>query len=49
MDVSPFYAASPLQVPPIQAEAVLLILLILVAHGLGWEFMVSAADEHSPA
>ena len=41
--------ASPLQVTPIQAEAVLLILLVLVAHGLVWEFMVSAADEESPA
>ncbi len=41
--------ASPLQVTPIQAEAVLLILLVLIAHGLVWEFMVSAADEESPA
>jgi hypothetical protein len=41
--------ASPLQVTPIQAEAVLLILLVLIAHGLVWEFMVSAADEDSPA
>ena len=41
--------ASPLQVTPIQAEAVLLILLVLVAHGLVWEFMVSAADDESPA
>ena len=37
--------ASPLQVAPIQAEAVLLILLVLIAHGLVWEFMVSAADD----
>lgn len=42
--------ASPLQVTPIQAEAVLLILLVLIAHGLVWEFMVSAAGEdESPA
>ena len=41
--------ASPLQVTPIQAEAVLLILLVLIAHGLVWEFMVSAADDESPA
>ena len=42
--------ATPLQVTPIQAEAVLLILLVLIAHGLVWEFMVSAADEdESPA
>ena len=26
----------------------LLILLVLVAHGLVWEFMVSAADEDAP-
>jgi protein-S-isoprenylcysteine O-methyltransferase Ste14 len=37
--------ASPLHVRPIQAEAVLLILLVLIAHGLVWEFMVSAADD----
>ena len=41
--------ASPLQVTPIQAEAVLLILLVLIAHGLVREFMVSAADEESSA
>ena len=40
--------ASPLQVSPIQAEAILLILLVLIAHGLVWEFMVSTAEEDSP-
>jgi hypothetical protein len=40
---------TPLQVTPIQAEAVLLILLVLMAHGLVWEFMVSAADEDAPS
>lgn len=40
---------APFGVTPIQAEAVLLILLVLMAHGLVWEFMVSAADEESPA
>jgi hypothetical protein len=39
---------APGGVTPIQAEAVLLILLVLVAHGLVWEFMVSAADEDVP-
>ena len=34
--------ASPLQISPIQAEAILLILLVLIAHGLVWEFMVSS-------
>ena len=36
---------APGSMTPIQAEAVLLILLVLMAHGLVWEFMVSAADE----
>lgn len=36
---------SPLQVAPIQAEAILLILLVVMAHGLVWEFMVSTAGE----
>lgn len=40
---------SPLQVAPIQAEAILLILLVLMAHGLVWEFMVSAAEEDATA
>ncbi len=35
--------ATPLGIRPIQAEAVLLILLIVLAHGLVWEFMISAA------
>jgi hypothetical protein len=32
--------ASPLDIKPIQAEAILLILLVLVGHGLVWDFMV---------
>ncbi|MEO5663977.1 MAG: hypothetical protein ABIR39_11895 [Nocardioides sp.] len=36
---------SPLQIAPIQAEAILLILLVVMAHGLVWEFMVSTAEE----
>lgn len=36
---------SPLQVAPIQAEAILLILLVVMAHGLVWEFMVGTAVE----
>ncbi len=32
--------ASPLGIKPIQAEAILLILLVLVGHGLVWDFMV---------
>lgn len=35
----------PLGMKPIQAEAVLLILLILMAHGLVWEFMIGAAKK----
>lgn len=35
---------SPLQITPIQAEAILLILLVVMAHGLVWEFMVGAAE-----
>jgi hypothetical protein len=41
--------AQPLGVTPIQAEALLLILLVLVGHGLVWDFMVRAqrhAGEH---
>lgn len=34
---------TPLGMRPIQAEAVLLILLIVIAHGLVWEFMIGAA------
>jgi predicted ABC-type exoprotein transport system permease subunit len=37
---------SPLGIKPIQAEAVLLILLILMAHGLVWEFMIGAAKKN---
>jgi uncharacterized membrane protein YfcA len=37
--------ATPLGIKPIQAEAVLLILLILLAHGLVWEFMIGAAKK----
>jgi predicted ABC-type exoprotein transport system permease subunit len=37
--------ADPLGVTPIQAEAMLLILLVLLAHGLVWEFMVGSAQE----
>ncbi|PUA80403.1 hypothetical protein [Nocardioides currus] len=36
---------SPLHIAPIQAEAILLILLVVMAHGLVWEFMVSTARE----
>jgi len=32
--------AGPLDIKPIQAEALLLILLVLVGHGLVWDFMV---------
>jgi hypothetical protein len=32
--------AGPLEITPIQAEAILLILLVLVGHGLVWDFMV---------
>jgi hypothetical protein len=41
--------AEPLDLKPIQAEAILLILLVLVGHGLVWDFMVRAqhrAGEH---
>ena len=41
--------ARPLDMTPIQTEAVLLILLVLVGHGLVWDFMVRAqrhAGEH---
>jgi hypothetical protein len=41
--------AAPLDLKPIQAEAILLILLVLVGHGLVWDFMVRAqhrAGEH---
>jgi hypothetical protein len=41
--------AAPLDITPIQAEALLLILLVLVGHGLVWDFMVRAqhrAGEH---
>ena len=34
--------ASPLDMKPVQAEAILLILLVLVGHGLVWDFMVRA-------
>jgi hypothetical protein len=34
--------ASPLDLKPVQAEAILLILLVLVGHGLVWDFMVRA-------
>ncbi len=40
---------SGLDIKPIQAEAILLILLVLVGHGLVWDFMVRAqrhAGEH---
>jgi len=36
----------PLDIKPIQAEAILLILLVLVGHGLVWDFMVRA-QRHS--
>ena len=32
--------AGPLDIKPIQTEAFLLILLVLVGHGLVWDFMV---------
>ena len=32
--------AKPLDIKPIQAEAILLILLVLVGHGMVWDFMV---------
>ncbi len=38
--------AEPLELKPIQAEATLLILLVLVGHGLVWDFMVRA--QHRP-
>jgi hypothetical protein len=41
--------AKPLDLKPVQAEAILLILLVLVGHGLVWDFMVRAqhrAGEH---
>jgi cation transport ATPase len=41
--------ASPLDIKPVQAEALLLILLVLVGHGLVWDFMIRAqhrAGEH---
>jgi hypothetical protein len=41
--------AKPIDLEPIQAEAILLILLVLVGHGLVWDFMVRAqhrAGEH---
>lgn len=36
--------AQPLGLTAIQAEAVLLILLVILAHGLVWEFMIGAAE-----
>ena len=32
--------AEPLDIKPVQAEAILLILLVLVGHGMVWDFMV---------
>jgi hypothetical protein len=32
--------ASPFDIRPVQAEAILLILLVVVGHGLVWDFMV---------
>lgn len=36
--------AQPLGLIPVQAEAILLILLVVMAHGLVWEFMIGAAE-----
>ena len=40
--------AEPLDIKPIQAEAILLILLVLVGHGLVWDFMVRRPPGGSP-
>lgn len=37
--------AQPIGLSAIQAEAILLILLVVVAHGLVWEFMIGAAEQ----
>jgi len=37
--------ADPLGLAPLQVAAMLLILLVLLAHGLVWEFMVSTAED----
>jgi len=36
--------ADPLNLKPLQVEAILLSLLILIAHGLTWEFMTQPED-----
>jgi hypothetical protein len=36
----PVQVAEPFDIKPIQVEAILLILLVLVGHGLVWDFMV---------
>jgi hypothetical protein len=36
--------ADPLSLKPLQVEAILLALLILIAHGLTWEFMTQPED-----
>ena len=36
--------ATPLSLAPLQVEAILLALLILIAHGLTWEFMTQPKD-----
>ena len=39
--------AAPLSLAPLQVESILLSLLILIAHGLAWEFMTQPDDEDS--
>ena len=36
--------ADPLGMKPLQVESILLSLLILIAHGLTWEFMTQSKD-----
>jgi hypothetical protein len=36
--------AAPLNLQPLQVESILLALLILIAHGLTWEFMTQPED-----
>jgi hypothetical protein len=36
--------ADPLGLKPLQVEAILLALLILIAHGLTWEFMTQPEE-----
>ncbi len=36
--------AQPLNVQPLQVESILLSLLIIIAHGLTWEFMTQLEE-----